>query len=171
GILRQAWHIRPGVRAVLVPGRLAPGKGQMTLVDAARILVNGGMRGVAFVLAATNGGDAEYGRAVAERLDAQGLAGLFRRVGHCSDMPAAYGGADLVVVPGTESTTYSRVAIEAAAMQKPVVASAVGVLNEIVQAPPHADEEARTGWLVSPSDPVELARAVAAVLGLDGEAR
>src|SRR5205823_6181157 len=46
GILRQAWHIRPGVRAVLVPGRLAPGKGQLTLVDAARILVNGGMRGV-----------------------------------------------------------------------------------------------------------------------------
>ncbi len=111
------------------------------------------------------------GRAIGDRIEAQGLAGLFRRIGHCSDMPAAYGVADMVVVPAVEPTTYNYIAVEAHAMARPVVASSVGVLPEIVQAPPFASGQDRTGWLVTPDDPVELARAIAAVLALDGEAR
>lgn len=171
GILRHAWHIRPGVRTILVPGKLAPQKGQLTVVDAARILVNGGLRGVAFVILANEGGDSDYSRAVNMRVEAQGLGGLFRRAGHCSDMPAAYGVADMVLVPATEPVTYTRVAVEAQAMARPVIASALGVLPEIVRAPPHVPESARTGWLVAPSDPVDLARAVAAVLAQDPQTR
>src|SRR5262249_56061643 len=39
--LRRAWKIRRGERVVLVPGRIEPRKGQLELVDIARILVNG----------------------------------------------------------------------------------------------------------------------------------
>jgi len=170
-ILRHGWHMRPGVRTVLIPGRVAPAKGQLTVVDAARILVNGGLRGVAFAVAANDGSDADYTRAVNARIEAQGLGGIFRRIGHCSDMPAAYGVADMVLVPATAPSTYSRVAVEAQAMERPVIASSLGVLPEIVRAPPHASERSRTGWLVPPSDPVELARAIAAVLGLDPHVR
>jgi glycosyltransferase involved in cell wall biosynthesis len=170
-ILRHGWHIRPGVRGVLIPGTLTPAKGQMTVVDAARILVNGGLRGVAFVIMANEGSDSDYSRAVNERIEAQGLGGLFRRIGHCSDMPAAYGVADMVVVPAMEPSTYDRIAVEAMAMARQVVASAVGVLPEIVRAPPYVPEDERTGWLVSPSDPVDLARAVAEVLALDVHTR
>ncbi len=170
-ILRHGWHIRPGVRVVLVPGRIMASKGQLAVVDAARILVNGGLRGVAFVVAANEGSDADYNRAVTDRIEAQGLGGLFRRIGHCSDMPAAHGVADMVVVPVTEPGTYNRVAIEAMAMARPVIASAIGVLPEIVRAPPHVPEEERTGWLVNPSDPVDLARAIAAVLSLEPRER
>lgn len=170
-ILRHGWHIRPGVRGVLVPGKLTPAKGQLTVVDAARILVNGGLRGVAFIIVADEGSDSDYNRAVNMRIEAQGLGGLFRRIGHCSDMPAAYGVADMVVVPATEPTTYNRTAVEAMAMARQVIASAVGVLPEIVRAPPYVPDTARTGWLVNPSDPVDLARAIAAVLALDVPAR
>jgi glycosyltransferase involved in cell wall biosynthesis len=170
-ILRHAWHVRPGVRAVLIPGRVTAAKGHLTVVDAVRILVNGGLRGVAFLIAANEGSDADYTRAVNARVEAQGLGGLFRRIGHCSDMPAAYGVADMVLVAATEPSTYSRVAVEAQAMERPVIAAALGVLPEIVRAPPHVSEDERTGWLVPPSDPVELARAIAAVLGLDHYAR
>lgn len=170
-ILRHGWHIRPGVRTVLVPGRLAASKGQLTVVDAARILVNGGLRGVAFVIAANEGSNVDYGRALGERIEAQGLGGLFRRIGPCSDMPAAYGVADMVLIPATEPTTYNRIAVEAQAMARPVIASALGVLPEIVRAPPHVPDSERTGWLTEPSDPVELARAIATVLALDGETR
>jgi glycosyltransferase involved in cell wall biosynthesis len=52
-------------------------------------------------------------------------------------------------------------------MAKPVIASAVGVLPEIVLGPPRVDDDARTGWLVEPSDPVVLARALAAAFALD----
>ena len=170
-ILRHGWHIRPGVRGVLIPGRLTPAKGQLTVVDAARILVNGGLRGVAFIILADEGGNSDYSRAVNMRIEAQGLGGLFRRIGHCSDMPAAYGVADIVLVPATEPATYNRIAVEAQAMERQVIASAVGVLPEIVRAPPYVPESERTGWLVNASDPVELARAIADVLALDAPTR
>jgi glycosyltransferase involved in cell wall biosynthesis len=166
-ILRHGWHVRPGVRVVLVPGRVTAAKGQLTMVDAARILVNGGLRGVALVIAADPGGDPDYNRVVNERIEAQGLGALIRRIGHCSDMPAAYGVADMVVVPATEPATYNRIALEAQAMERPVIASALGTLPEIVRAPPYVPEDERTGWLTNPSDPLELARAIAAVLALD----
>jgi glycosyltransferase involved in cell wall biosynthesis len=166
-VLRHAWGMRPGWRVILVPGRLSPAHGQMTLVDAVRILVNGGMRGVAFILADDGGGDSEYARAIAHRIEAQGIGGLIRRVGHCADMPAAYAIADIVAIPSVEPATFSQIAAEAQAMAKPVIASAIGVLPEIVLGPPRVGEDARTGWLVNPSDPIALARAVATALALD----
>src|SRR5215510_3029615 len=58
-------------------------------------------------------------------------------------------------------------AAEAHAMAKPVIASMVGNLPEIVLAPPRADDDDRTGWVVPPGDPVALARAIAGALALD----
>jgi glycosyltransferase involved in cell wall biosynthesis len=166
-VLRHGWGIRPGWRIVLVPGRLLPDKGQMTVVDAVRVLINGGMVGVAFVIAGANGGDADYAKEIARRIAAQGIGGAVRLVGHCSDMSAAYAIADLVVVPALRATTFSETAAEAHAMAKPVIASAVGALPEIVLAPPRVDEDTRTGWLTPPDDPIGLARALAAALAAD----
>jgi glycosyltransferase involved in cell wall biosynthesis len=170
-LLRHAWGIRPGWRIVLVPGRLAPEKGQLNVVDAIRILVNGGMRGVAFVIVGDNRSDGEYAAVMAERIEAQGIGGLVRRVGHCSDMPAAYAIADFIVVPTLEATTFHEVAAEAQAMARPVIASSIGALPEIVLAPPRVADAARTGWLCSPDDPIALARATAAALALGGSVR
>jgi glycosyltransferase involved in cell wall biosynthesis len=170
-VLRHSWGIRPGWRMVLVPGRIAPAKGQMAVVDAVRILVNGGMRGVVFVIAGTNGSDPEYARAVAERIEAQGIGGLVRRVGHCGDMPAAYAIADFVVIPALEPATFDILAAEAQAMARPVIATATGASPEIVLAPPRVSEAERTGWLAPPGDPIALARAIALALALDPPTR
>jgi len=170
-VLQHGWGIRPGWRVVLVPGRLSPAKGQVNVIDAIRILVNGGMRRVAFILADDSGGDREYSRTIATRIEAQGVAGLVRRVGHCPDMPAAYAIADLIIVPTVEPAPSNQTAAEAQAMGRPVIASSVGALPEIVLAPPRVPEDARTGWLVDPSDPIELARAIAAALALDNPIR
>lgn len=170
-VLRHSWGIRPGWRVILVPGRISPAKGQMTVVDAVRILLNGGMRGVVFVIAGDNHGDAEYARAMAERIEAQGIGGLVRRTGHCADMPAAYAIADFVLVPAVEPATFYLMAAEAQAMGRPVIASAIGAFPEILPAPPRVPEADRTGWLVGPSDPIALARAIATALALDVSAR
>ena len=53
-VLRRGWKIARGQRMILVPGRIDPAKGQLVLVEAARILTNGGLRGVVFVLAGDN---------------------------------------------------------------------------------------------------------------------
>jgi len=49
--LRRNWGVLPQTRVVLVPGRIAPRNGQMTVIAAARLLVGGGDRNVAFVFA------------------------------------------------------------------------------------------------------------------------
>ena len=170
-VLRHSWGIRPGWRVILVPGRISPANGQMAVVDAVRVLVNGGMRGVLFVIAGSNDSDAEYARAMSQRIDAQGIGGLVRRTGHCADMPAAYAIADFVLVPTVEPTTFDPIAAEAQAMGRPVIAAEIGAFPEIVLAPPRVAEGERTGWLVSLSDPITLARSIAAALALDGPTR
>jgi glycosyltransferase involved in cell wall biosynthesis len=104
---------------------------------------------------------------VRERIEAQGLAALIRRIGHCSDMPAAYAVGDMTVVPTYEPMTSDPIVLESQAMARPVVATNIGALPETVPAPPFFPEDERTGWIVPPDDPVELARAIAAVLALD----
>ena len=50
--LRRAWAVLPEMRIVLVPGRIAPWNGQMSVIDAARLLVGGGgERNIVFVFA------------------------------------------------------------------------------------------------------------------------
>jgi glycosyltransferase involved in cell wall biosynthesis len=167
--VRRAWKIRRGERVVLVPGRIDPSKGQLELVDAVRMLVNGGLHNLVFVLAGDDRTHSDYAGTVSDHARAQGVGHLIRRVGVCADMPAAYAIADLVVVPAVEPPTFGRVAAEALAMERPVIAPAVGALPEFVLAPPHVPEQSRIGWLTEPDDPIALARTLAAAEAI-GEA-
>ena len=101
--MRRAWRVRPGERVVALPGRFATWNGQLVLVDAARLLVNGGWRGLRFVLVGDSRDQRRYVRAVRNRATAQGVEGLFRVINHCPDMPTALAAADVVVVPALEA--------------------------------------------------------------------
>ena len=169
-VLRRSWKIARGQRAVLVPGRIDPAKGQLVLVEAARILVNGGLRGVVFVLAGDNRAHFDYARKIAEQAEAHGVAHLFRQVGVCPDMAGAYLATDFVALPQIEPPAFPLAAAEAMAMGRPVIATHVGAIPEIVLAPPLALESGRTGWLAEPDDPVSFARALAAALALEAPA-
>ncbi len=79
-VRRGAFH--RGVRIVLVPGRVAPWNGQMTLVETARLLVDDGMRGVTFVLAGDDQRHKRYARSIMTQAQPKGVAALFRMVGH-----------------------------------------------------------------------------------------
>lgn len=163
-VLRRGWKIGRGQRVILVPGRIDPAKGQLTLVEAARILTNGGLRGVVIVLAGDNREHFDYAKQIAAQAEAHGVAHLIRQIGLCSDMAGAYLAADFVAVPQIEPPAFPLAAAEAMAMARPVIASNVGALPEIVQAPPYVLESARTGWLAEPDDPVSLARAIASAI-------
>jgi glycosyltransferase involved in cell wall biosynthesis len=168
--LRRAWGLLPHIRLVLVPGRMAPWNGQMSAIEAARLIIGHGERNVAFVFAGEELSQPRYARAVHERAAEHGIDTLCRFVGHCADMPAALAAADVVVVPAREAPLSGRAAAEAQAMGKPVVASAVGVLPENVLCPPRMREALRTGWLVRPGSAREIAGAVSEALALDATA-
>jgi glycosyltransferase involved in cell wall biosynthesis len=169
-VLRRGWKIARGQRIVLMPGRIDPAKGQLTLVEAARVLTNGGLRGVVFVLAGENRQHFDYAKKIAAQAEAQGVAHLIRQIGVCPDMAGAYLATDLVAIPQIEPPAFPLAAAEAMAMARPVIATNVGALPEIVLAPPNVLESARTGWIAEPDDPVSFARAMAEALAAEASA-
>jgi glycosyltransferase involved in cell wall biosynthesis len=166
--VQRAWGILPRMRVVLVPDRIAPSNGQLSVIDAAqRIVGGGGGRNIAFVFAGEDRGQSRYANSLRSQAHTHGVDALCHFVGHCPDMPAALAAADVVVVPALEPPLSGRAAAEAQAMGRPVVTTTVGVLPENVLCPPRMREELRTGWLAQPGDAGEIARAIAAALALD----
>jgi glycosyltransferase involved in cell wall biosynthesis len=168
--VRATWGVASHERVVLMPARLAPGRGQQMFIEAAAIIKARGLDDVRFVLA----GDAAK-PVFARELDAlaikYGVQSMLVRVGAATDPPAAFIGAAVVVFPATDADGVTRTSIEAAAMGALTIISDVGSAREIVAAPPHVDAEARTGWLVPPRDPAALAEAIHAALSLGASAR
>ena len=168
--VREAWGAAAYVRVGLAPARLAPGRGQRTLIEAAALIKGRGVDDVRFVIA----GEAAK-PAFARELDGlaaqRGIDSLIVRTGAPRDRPAAFVGAAVVVFPATESEGVTRTIIEAAAMGALTIVSDVGPAREIVIAPPYAAAAARTGWLVPPGDAKALAEAIEAAFALGASAR
>jgi len=169
--LRRAWGVEPHQRIVLLPGRLTGWKGQRVLIEAARIMRDGGDVDTAFILAGDPQGREGYVKELDQQIAKAGLEGRVRRVGHCADMPAALLAAAVVTVPSTEPEAFGRVAVEAQAMGIPVVVSDLGAVPETVLAPPQVAPGERTGWRVPPGDAAALAAALEGALTLRPSAR
>ena len=169
--LRKAWGVAPHERVVLLAARLTGWKGQKVLVEAAARLRSGGLRDVGFILAGDPQGRDSYVRDLDGLIAARQLKGVVRRVGHCTDMPAAFLAASVVTVPSTEPEAFGRSAVEAQAMGTPVVVSDLGAVPETVLSPPAVSAQERTGWRVPPGDPDALAEAIGAALSLGATAK
>jgi glycosyltransferase involved in cell wall biosynthesis len=163
--VKTAWGLGAHDGAiVLLPGRLTRWKGQLVLVAAFRLLKEEGRLGsAAAVLAGDDQGRTEYRAEIDQAIAAAGLKDRVRIVGHVEDMPAAYAAATLVVSASIEPEAFGRIAVEAAAMSVPVIASDHGGARETVVIEP---DNARTGWRVPPGDPAALAAALASALAL-----
>ena len=147
--LKHIWGIeRYGGPIIMLPGRLSSWKGQDVFIEA---LIQ--IKDIDF-LALCVGDIAEnssFTKRLQERISADGLDGKIKLVGHCDDMPAALSMADLVVsASSSQPEAFGKVAIEAMAMAKPIIATSHGGSLETV-----VDKE--TGWLVEPSNPKALA--------------
>ena len=79
-------------------------------------------------------------------------------------MPAAYMLADVVVSASTDPEAFGRVAAEAQAMGRPVIATDHGGARETVL-------PGKTGWLVPPGDPSALVDALDEALAMTAEQR
>jgi glycosyltransferase involved in cell wall biosynthesis len=166
-LTRRAWGLLPQMRVVLIPGRLAPWNGQMSMIDAARLLIGGGDRNIAFVFAGEDRRDRRFAQALLKQARMHGIDTLCRMVGHCPDMPAALAAADVVVVPSLEPPQSGRTVAEAQAIGRPVVTTGIGMLPENLLCPPRMQDALRTGWVVRPGQAGELAGAITAALALD----
>ena len=169
--LRAQWGVGSDERIVLLPGRLTDWKGQKTLIEAAKILLDRGVTGIKYVLAGDPQGRKGYVAELNALIRARGLSGVVAIVEHCADMPAAIVAASVVTTPSIEPEAFGRVAVEAQAMGAPVVVSDLGGAKETVLAPPDCDPAERTGWRAPPSNPEALADAIGETLALGASAR
>jgi glycosyltransferase involved in cell wall biosynthesis len=147
--LARQWRLPDGLPVVMLPGRLTRWKGGLDFIAAVAQL---GRRDICCVLA---GSEQRRGfrRELETAIRDNGLAGIFRIVEECRDMPAAYMLADVVVSASRDPEGFGRVIVEAQAMGRPVVATDHGGARETIL-------PGVTGWLVPPREPAALAAAI-----------
>ena len=151
--LRVRWNISSDQKVILLPGRLTRWKGPLVAIEALAQLP----KNCVLVLL----GDAQGRDDFVAELEAKAIElGVSDRVikpGHSRDVPAALTAADVVISASTDPEAFGRVAAEAQAMQKPVVATAHGGALETVI-------DGMSGFLVPPSDAAALAEGIGRAL-------
>ena len=159
--LSGEWRLPDAAPVIMLPGRMTPLKGHDILVEA---LARLGRRDVRCLLVGAEQGRTRYRQEINDHVARANVSEMVQIVGHCRDMPAAYMLADVVVSASTSAEGFGRVAVEAQAMGRPVIATDHGGARETVIG-------GETGWLVPPGDPDALAQALRESLEMSVEQR
>lgn len=166
--LKSSWQIENNTKPlVLLPGRLTAWKGQAVLIEAVARLREKSVDDFIVILAGDPQGRDDYVKSLWDQINGAGLSDRIRMVGHCDDIPAAMALADIVVSASTEPEAFGRVAVEAQAMARPIIATDHGGAEETVV----GDGPERTGWRVEPGSAEALAAALEEALALTPEER
>jgi glycosyltransferase involved in cell wall biosynthesis len=142
-------------RLVLV-GRLSPRKGIDVALEAVARLRSQGRQVHLDVCGSAYEGYESYEEQLHDRAALPDLAGAVRFLGYVHPTWPSLAAADVVLVP-SRTEPFGNTAVEGLLAGRPVVASAVQGLGEII-------ESGRTGLLVAPGDPQALAEAIAKFL-------
>ncbi len=130
-----------GRQIVLVAGRINQAKGGRQIVEALELIVNQVPGAVLLILAKPDG----YAQTMLSIAESRGIRQYIRFAGWLSgeQLAAAFGAADVCVVPSVYFDNFPTVNLEAMAASTPVVATCFGGSREVV-----VDHE--TGFIVNP---------------------
>lgn len=142
----------PGPPFVGMIARLDPVKGHGVLLDAVELLLPK-VRGLRVLCA----GEGKLLERMKWQLKPLGLDGAVRFLGRVEDKWSFLSGCRIGVIASTGSEAVSRAALEWMAAGRPVVATRVGGIPDLV-------EDGITGLLVPPNDPAALAAALQKLL-------
>ncbi len=156
--IKRNLGIAPGDRVVGSLGRLVPIKGHRYLIEAAGLVLRK-RPNVTFLLV----GDGPLRRELEVLTEGLGIGHKVVFAGHREDEPEVLSAMDIFVLPSLNEGM-GRVLVEAMAEGKPVVATDVGGVADVV-------EDRRTGILVPPRDPEALAEAILELLDDPEKAR
>lgn len=147
---RHELGLEPGDVAVGVASRLIPEKGHADLIDAMAILAGGGTH-----LRLLVAGVGELRGSLERKAEAVLPPGSYRFLGFVEDIRAFMNACDVFTFPTTPDfgEGFGMAALEASAAGRPIVATAVGPIPEVV-----ADGE--SGRIVPPRSPARLADAI-----------
>ena len=141
---------------IMLPARATSWKGHEILIQALAQLPD---KDAILMLLGIEDGPPAYAEKLRAMAVRYGLGGRVRIGAGSRDMPAALMLADVVAMPSIKPEPFGRVAIEALAMGRPVVAFRHGGAVESI-------DEGRTGWLADPLSVDSLAEALQTALSL-----
>lgn len=148
---RARLQLPPDRPAVVIAGQVVAIKGIWDFIDAARLLVERGVRATFVVLGDDLKDNGRTRHEAESRVRSLGLDEHFRFLGFRPDAPALIPLFDVVAVP-SHVEPLGNATLEAMAAGRPVVGARVGGIPEMVV-------EGETGLLVAPGAPGELAEA------------
>jgi glycosyltransferase involved in cell wall biosynthesis len=151
GTLHSEFPIPPDSPIVGVVARLEPEKGHPTLIAAWPAVIAAVPK--AHLLIVGEGSQRELLEAQVKEL---GIRSSVTFTGRRDDVPAVTAALDIAVLPSYREAQGLSI-LEAMALSRPVVASAVGGIPEMI-------EDGRTGLLVPPRDPAALSAAIVRLL-------
>lgn len=153
GQLGSGWQIPDSRFVALLPARLTRWKGQTVAIEALAELKQRGHSVPLLVLVGGDQGRTAYREELEHLIAQHGLGDDVKLVGHCEDMPAAYGLADVALNPSTDPEAFGRTAAEASAAGLPVIVANHGGAVDVI-------DHGVTGWRVRPGSAASLADAL-----------
>ena len=162
--LMSAWKIDSDKKTILLPGRLTYWKGQDLFIEAINVLIEDYNKSnfQAIILGSDQGRNV-YSKRLFGLVQRYQLNKKIKFINSCNEMPTAYSLSDIIVSSSIEPEAFGRIAVEAQAMEKPIVASDIGGAKETVV-------NGKSGFLYKSGDPRELAKVLNNVMELDQEA-
>ena len=133
-------------------GMIRPDKGQLVLVEAARLVLEQ-RPDARFVIVGQGTGILRRGINVRNAIDQAGLADKIIMAGYRWDTPDVYAACDMIVIASLHTEASPIVLREAFASGRPLIATKVGDIPEIVQ-------DRHNGLLIEPGDSRALAAAI-----------
>ena len=158
--LKQEWKVQSNEFIILMPGRLTYWKGQEKFIESLNILIEDyNFTNFQAIMLGSDQGRNVYKKKLINLVERYNLNKKIKFINHCKEMPLAYSLADVVVSASIEPEAFGRVAVEAQAMGKPIIASNIGGSKETIL-------NKKSGYLYKFDDPRELAKSLNTVIQL-----
>jgi glycosyltransferase involved in cell wall biosynthesis len=149
---RERYGVLKDEILIIVVGRLSPEKGVSYFIDALKTVADKFANVKAVIV-----GDGQERETLAKKIKQEGINNKIALAGYQEDVNSYYSACDIVCLPSlSEGMPY--VALEAMMFAKPVVATDVGGIPEVVL-------DGKTGILVEAKNPMALADALLYLMG------
>ena len=153
--LTTKWHLPEDKKIILLPARITAWKGHEFLINALTKVKSDFF----CIFVGSDHGHKKFRKKLEQKIIAENLEGKIKFVGTCKDMPVAYAIANLVVSSSVRPEAFGRVAIEAQAMKKIIIATKLGGSLETII-------DGKTGFLVENGDAEKMAELIDEALNL-----
>ena len=131
--LIKNWKIDKNNFIILLPGRLTKWKGQEMFIEALSLLTeNHHQKNFHAIILGSDQGRNIYSKKLSLLVERHRLNKKITFIENCKEMPVAYKLADAVISSSIEPEAFGRVAVEAQAMSKPIIASNLGGSKETI---------------------------------------